>query len=47
MTYLDGIYNAEGKFLNYTPSGADVSAGEFVSIAGRCGMVAEDISDGV
>lgn len=39
-------YIQEGKALNYTPSGADVSSGDLVVIGTIAGIAKTDIADG-
>lgn len=39
-------YIQEGKALNYTPSGADVSSGDLVIMGAIAGIAKTDIADG-
>ncbi len=39
-------YIQEGKTLDYTPSGADVASGDFVTLGGLGGVAKTDIADG-
>lgn len=43
---MEAIYRQEAAAIDYTPSGADVAAGEIIQVGGLVGVANKEIPDG-